>query len=162
MHPIAWSKVAAAHNLSFVFLLALVTADGCSNRLPQPAESVRLHDVALLYGKYLTAHNGQMPASRDELVRFADSNEHETLRQRGYLSADDVFCEQADDSRIIVLYRDLRERLQTEFVAIEERKLGALRDAGSKISSKWFATGVQGPPQEIDEQQARRVLIEAG
>ena len=155
-------KASSVRCLLLVLATTLLAVSGCWNGPTKPTESVRLHVVAVLYGKYLSAHEGQMPASQEELVKYVDSNEQDLLQRRGFKSAEEVFAEPADHSRILVLYRDQRERLQTAYVAIEERKLHEVGTEGKKIASKWFAADVLGAAQEIDEQQAKRVLAEAG
>jgi hypothetical protein len=160
--PCSNQAASTVRGLLIALTFILFAEIGCSNGPARPTESVRLHVVAVLYGKYLAAHEGQMPASQEELVKFVDTNEQDLLQRRGFKAAEELFAEPADKSRILVLYRDQRDRLHTDFVAIEERKLPAVGAEGKKIASKWFAADILGAAKEIDEQQAKRVLAEAG
>jgi|SoiMethySBSTD1v2_1073268.scaffolds.fasta_scaffold1104091_1 hypothetical protein len=156
-------RLALLSSFAFTPLVAAVlTLPGCSNSRTSPAESPRLHVVSVLYGRYVAAHEGEMPASREELVNFIDESERDILQRRGYKSAEELFDESASHQRLIVLYRDQRDRLQTEFVAIEERSHDEKTPEGIVRRSKWFAADTLGAAQAIDEQQAKRVLAEAG
>jgi hypothetical protein len=134
---------------------------GCSSGPSGAIESPRLHVIAVLYGRYLSAHDGQMPADRDEFIAFINANAREVLLRRGFNSAEEILAESADKPRLIVLYRDLRERLQTEYTVIEEQPYAAPGSGGS-VARRWFAADQLGIAREIDKEQAQRVLAEAG
>jgi hypothetical protein len=121
-----------------------------------------LHVIAVLYGRFLSAHGGQMPADQQELIDFINENEKDLLFRRGIKSAEELFEESAGQGKVLVLYRDHRERLQTEFVAIEEQRVTEMGGDGQIVRSKWFAADALGAAQEIDKAQAKRVLAEAG
>jgi hypothetical protein len=156
--------------LSSMLLLSafsLLSNGGCSSNLAPPGKSAspRLHLVAALYGKYVSANGGEMPADEQDFIKYVDSNEREVLQRYGFRSAEDIFIEAADRPRLIVLYRDQRQRLPTEFVAIEEEKStgeelkGQTADAHNS-RSKWVAADVLGIGQEISAAEANRVLAD--
>src|SRR5436190_1765628 len=66
-----------------VLLLALSGLTGCGTAPRPPAESSRLHVIAVLYGKYLSAHDGKMPTNEQEFAEFINSNEKDILFRRG-------------------------------------------------------------------------------
>jgi hypothetical protein len=143
-----------------LLILACVSQSGCSKAHGPTADSPRLHLVSVLYGKYMAAHEGQMPADRDELIKFIDSSERDVIQRHGYRSGEEIFTEKADQPRVIVLYRDQRERLQTDYVAIEEQNVQVNTPEGRKNWRKWFAADSLGVPYEINQEQANRVLTE--
>jgi hypothetical protein len=107
-----------------------------------------------------------MPADQNEFVDYVDTNEREVLQRYGLRSAGDLFIEAADRPRLIVMYRDQRQRRPTEFVALEEAKVGqgtmkrAVND-GPKSGSKWVAADRLGIGQEISADEANRVMADA-
>jgi hypothetical protein len=154
---------------SMLLLLAFTVLpnSGCSSKLAPSKKSAspRLHLVAALYGKYLSSNGGEMPADEQEFVKYVDSNEREVLQRYGFRSAEDIFIETADRPRLIVLYRDQRQRLPTEFVAMEEEKVSGEKVKGQKADvhnsrSKWVAADVLGIGQEISATEANRVLAD--
>jgi hypothetical protein len=149
-------------SLAFTF----VPNSGCSSKVAPSEKSAshRLHLVAVLYGKYLSA-NGEMPADQKELVNYVDSNQREILQRYGLRSAEDIFIEAAGQPRLVVLYRDQRQRLPTEFVAMEEEKAIGEQLHGQKTDaqdsrSKWVAADMLGIGQEISAAEANRVLAD--
>src|SRR6476660_5947386 len=66
----------------------LLASSGCFKKT-SPAHlsaSPRLHLVALMYGKYMSAHQGEMPADEQEFVSYIDTNEREVLQRYGLRS----------------------------------------------------------------------------
>ena len=155
---------------SMLLLLAftLLPNSGCSSKSAPSGKSAspRLHLVAALYGKYVSAHRGEMPADEQEFVTYIDANERELLQRYGLRSGQDLFTEAAGRPRLIVLYRDQRHRLPTEFVVIEEEKVSSEGVKGQKVDtrtsrSNWVAADVLGIGQEISADEANRVLADA-
>ena len=103
-----------------------------------------------------------MPGDQQELIDYVNSDEQDILKRRGYKSAEEIFAEKPGESRVLVLYRDQRERLQTEYVAVEEQTSPVISGAEKAAKSKWFAADMLGATREIDREQARRVLAESG
>jgi hypothetical protein len=161
--PVARLSARDASRTFALCFVALIAVIGCS-AAPQtsPAESPRLHVVSVLYGRYLSAHGGQMPATRDDLVQYINENERDLLIRRGFENAQQLLEPAEARPRLIVLYRDQRDRLQTEYVAIEEHPNETRAADQSKRRSTWFAADVLGAARPIDEQQAERVLAETG
>ncbi|MEX0613651.1 MAG: hypothetical protein WD738_09385 [Pirellulales bacterium] len=145
-------------------LIMLLLNGGCWSQSvpPRPQSSTRLHLVSVLYGRYLSANDGKMPRNQEELVEYIDENEGEVLQRRSLSSGEEIFKAPPGGSRIVVLYREPRERLKTEYVAIEEQKMDPKNGDGEKSRSRWFAADVLGVGQEIDQVEAARMLTEAG
>jgi hypothetical protein len=155
---------------SVVLLLAFcwLGQSGCSsrNKTSHVTASPRLHMVAVLYGKFASAHGGQLPTDEQEFVAYVDANEREVLQRYGLRSSQDIFTESADRPRLVVLYRDPRERLKSNFVAIEQR---TTKDPKSKTSANgalaggdtWVAADLLGVGCEISADTANRILAEA-
>ena len=160
-------RTAAVTILSLIFIL--LTAGGCTSKSEpeRPAASPQLHLVAVLYGKYISAHDGQMPPDQDALVRYVESSEQDVLMRRGLKSAEEIFAPPADRPRIVVLYRDPRERLGTNYVAIEEQRIDEEQAEGQQATGqntrrRWLAADVLGVGEEITEVEADRILAETG
>ena len=159
---LSWKAIIA---MAFSVPLAclLLALSGCSNAPLIPVESSRLHVIAVLYGKYLSAHSGKMPADEQEFAAYIDGNEKDILFRRGCKSAQDLLAPSHDPQRLVVLYRDQRERLSTDWVAIEKQEFEE-KDAKSQgIVQKrvrWFAANVGGVGQQIKEEEANRILAE--
>ena len=83
-------KAAAAWALSAplaCLLLCVSVLTGCVSPPQKPVESSRLHVIAVLYGKYLAVHSGEMPADAKEFAEYIDMNERDILLRHGCKSA---------------------------------------------------------------------------
>jgi hypothetical protein len=146
-----------------LLLLGLPSLTGCSSPPPRPKESPRLHVIAVLYGKYLSAHDGKMPADEKEFAEYIDTNERDILLRQGCKSAQELVAPTHDPQRLVVLYRDQRERSSTEWVAIEKQEFeqkDSKSPGGVKKRVCWFAANVGGVGQQIKEEEANRILAE--
>jgi hypothetical protein len=141
----------------------LLALSGCSSAPPKPVESSRLHVIAVLYGKYLSANSGKMPADEQEFAAYIDGNEKDILFRRGCKSAQDLLASSHDPQRLVVLYRDHRQRLNTEWVAIEKQEVEEKDSKSQGVVQKrvrWFAANAGGVGQQIKEEEANRILAE--
>jgi hypothetical protein len=155
-------KASIAMASSVPLILLLLALSGCSSAPPKPVESSRLHVVAVLYGKYLSANSGKMPADEQEFAAYIDGNEKGILFRRGCKSAQDLLAS-IHPQQLVVLYRDHRQRLNTDWVAIEKQEVEE-RDSKSqgvvRKRVRWFAADVGGIGQQIKEEEVNRILAE--
>jgi len=144
-------------------IFLLLALSGCSSAPPKPVESSRLHVIAVLYGKYLSANSGKMPADEQEFAAYIDGNEKDILFRRGCKTAQDLLAPIHDPQQLVVLYRDHRQRLNTEWVAIEKQEVEERDSKSQGVVQKrvrWFAADVGGIGQQIKEEEANRILAE--
>jgi len=159
---LSWKAIIAmTSSVPLIFLLLALS--GCSSAPPKPVESSRLHVVAVLYGKYLSANSGKMPADEQEFAAYIDGNEKDILFRRGCKSAQDLLAPTHDPQQLVVLYRDHRQRLNTDWVAIEKQEVEEKDSKSQGVVQKrvrWFAADVGGIGQQIKEEEANRILAE--
>jgi hypothetical protein len=162
---LCWNAIAASASSLPLLCVAvwLATLAGCGSGPPKHVESSRLHVVAVLYGKYLSAHDGEMPANEQELAEFIDTNEQDILLRNGCKSAQELIASNREPQQLVVLYRDHRERLNTDWVAIEKQEVEH-KDSKSQGAARkrfcWFAVNVGGLGKEIKDDEASHILVE--
>jgi hypothetical protein len=144
----------------FYLLLSalLLLHSGCTSQATPIAASPRLHLVSVLYGKYTSANSGEMPADQQQLVSYIDANEREVLQRHSMRSGDDLFVKIPGKPQVVVIYREPRQNLKTEFVALEQQKIKDVNHPAGRTA--WIASDSLGIGQEISEDEAQRILTE--
>ena len=121
-----------------------IAVAGCSSTPPEAKpEMGNLKALGILYGKYVGAHNGQMPPNEEEFVKYLKSGESSALQQFKVSDVSKLLVSPRDGTPLTVVYGKELVTDPNAFVAYESQAVDGAR---------WVAW-TTGQIQELNETQ---------
>ncbi len=154
--PPGGRRSAAALGAIWLAWAGLILASGCGPSQSQsaPRESSNLKPLALLYGRYLGAHQGNPPPNEAALKSFIQSLPPEQLSSMRATDVDKLFVSSRDGQPYVVVYGKTTGPPGTggaPIIAYEQ----------TGVDGKRFVASSLGAVDEVDETRFRQLVPSA-
>jgi hypothetical protein len=139
--------------LAVSFLFAAATGCDRGGKQAVEREESNLKPLALLYGQYISKHQGKRPANKDEFVKYLQGNPELVKRFAKDTPIEQLFVSSRDKKEYVVAYGPGRQGVNPsqDVIAYEQEGLEGKR---------WIATSV-GEVREVDEAKFQELKPDA-
>ena len=128
-----WAK-RRNQRLALVVAAGAVVAAGCGSGVkqsePQDPATARMKTLAVVYGRYVARHRGQLPTDKTALKTFMRTEGKELVAERAVTNIDELFVSPRDGKPLVVTYANAaagRQMKPDMVVAYEATGVGGMR-----------------------------------
>jgi hypothetical protein len=135
---------------SVVLVWLLVTTSGCSSRKPISADPQvkNMKAVGILYGKFIGSHQGRIPESEQEFLKYVSTRERDLLRQFGVDDVSQLLQAPREGRPIVVIAGKGKMADDNPIAAYEPQPVNGTR----------IVVHTTGLVQELNEDQFRTLI----